>query len=237
MPYALSFLAGLLTAISPCVLPALPLIVGSAVQEHKHAPLFVALGMILSFTLVGVLLATSGSALGIAPDIVRDIAAIIIVGFGLVMMSKRLQEYLQMILTPIANVASNKLTTGKFKGLHGQCNLGILLGVVWSPCVGPTLGSAVGLASQGESLIQATTMMLLFGIGSTIPLVFIAYGSRKLFLTNRGRLLSFGRYAKPTMGLILVLVGFSILFGLDKTVEAGLLNTLPDSWVDLISRY
>lgn len=210
---------------------------GSATQEHKHAPLFVALGMILSFTIVGVLLATSGTALGIESNVVRNLAAFIIVVFGLVMMSKGLQEFLQEILTPISNLASARLSSGKFKGLHGQFNLGVLLGVVWSPCVGPTLGSAVGLASQGESLIQATMMMLLFGIGSAIPLVFIAYGSRKVFLSQRGRLLSFGQYAKPALGFVLVLVGFSILFGFDKVVEAKLLNILPESWVYLITIY
>jgi len=237
MTYALSLLAGLLTAISPCVLPALPLVVGGATQEHKHAPLSVALGMILSFTFVGVLLATSGTALGIDPDLIRNLAAIVIVIFGFVLMTKKLQEYLQEVLTPVSNLAGSSLSSGKFKGLSGQFNLGALLGVVWSPCVGPTLGSAVGLASQRENLIQATLMMLMFGIGSAIPLVFIAYGSRKVFLSQRDRLLNFGKYAKPTFGLVLVLVGFSIFFGFDKLAEAKLLNLLPESWVDLISRY
>lgn len=237
MAFALSFLAGLLTAISPCVLPALPLIVGSATQEHRHAPLAVALGMVLSFTVVGVFLATVGTTLGLDSDLVRSIAAIIIVVFGFVMISKRLQEYLQEILTPISNLVGSRISTGRFKGLSGQLNLGILLGVVWSPCVGPTLGSAIGLASQGKSLIQSTTMMLLFGIGSTLPLVFIAYGSRKLFLSHRGNLLSFGQFSKPLLGMVLVIVGSSLFFGFDKSAEAKLVGFLPDFWVDLISKF
>jgi cytochrome c-type biogenesis protein len=237
MVYALSLLAGLLTALSPCVLPVLPLIVGSTGQEHKHAPLAIAAGMILSFTILGVFLATIGTTLGIDPNLIRYLAAGFIVFFGLIMLSSKLQNLLQNTLTPFSNLANSRLSSGKFKGLYGQFNLGILLGAVWSPCVGPTLGAAVGLATQRQSLFQATAMMLLFGIGSAIPLLFIAYGSRKIFLKNRERLITFGQYAKPTMGIVLITVGISILFGIDKLAEAKLLDILPERWIDLISRY
>lgn len=237
LSFALSFLAGTLTAISPCVLPALPLIVGGAAQEHRYAPLSVAGGMILSFTILGVFFSTIGISLGIDQTIVRYISASILILFGVILFVPVFQEQLQKILNPISNLANAKLSTGRFKGLFGQFGLGCLLGAVWSPCVGPTLGVAVGLATQSAGLIQATVMMFLFGVGSAIPLVFIAYGSRRLFLSNRSRLVHLGRVAKPALGGILTVVGIAILTGFDKSAEAALLNVLPETWLNLISRY
>lgn len=237
LSYALSFLAGTLTAISPCVLPALPLIVGSAAQEHRHAPLAVAAGMILSFTFLGVFFATTSLALGIDQEIVRAIAAVTLLLFGIVLLVPVFQDKMQGVFAPIAGAANSKLSSGKFKGLTGQFALGGLLGAVWSPCVGPTLGGAVGLASQSGGLVPATLMMLMFGVGSAVPLLFIAYGSRRLFLSNRGNLLKIGRVAKPALGAILTLSGVAILAGWDKAVEAALLNSLPQAWTDLITSF
>jgi cytochrome c-type biogenesis protein len=237
MSYLLSLVAGLLTSLSPCVLPALPLIVGSASAEHRKAPLAVALGMILSFTILGVFFAASGPALGFEPNLVRSIAASMMFGFGLVMISTRLQDLFLKILTPLSNLGNNKLARGKFKGLTGQFNLGALLGVVWSPCVGPTLGAAVGMASQRENLGQAALMMLLFGVGSAVPLLCIAYGSRRIFNTHRNRLLNSGQAAKSMMGAMMMIVGAGILLGLDKIIETQILDLLPSGWIDLISRF
>lgn len=237
LSYVLSFLAGTLTAISPCVLPVLPLIAGSAAQEHRHAPLSLAGGMVLSFTTLGFLLATVGVSLAIDQSVVRSIAAAFIVLFGIILLVPTLQGRLQALLTPVSSLANQKLATGKFKGLFGQFGRGCMLGAVWSPCVGPTLGAAAGLASQSGGLMQATFMMFLFGIGSAIPLLFIAYGSRKLFLSNRGRILHAGKIAKPALGVVFAGAGAAILIGVDKSIEAALLNALPEAWVDLITRY
>lgn len=237
MSYLLSLVAGLLTSLSPCVLPALPLIVGSASAEHRKAPLAVALGMILSFSILGIFFAASGPALGIDPGLVRLVAAGLMFVFGLVMVSSRLQDLFLKFLTPLSNLGNNKLASGKFKGLIGQFNLGALLGVVWSPCVGPTLGAAVGMASQRENLMQSSLMMLLFGVGSAIPLLFIAYGSRRIFNTHRGQLMSSGQSTKVTMGALMMTVGGGILLGLDKIIEAKALDILPSNWVDLVSRF
>jgi len=237
LPYILSLFAGSLTAISPCVLPALPLIVGSAAQEHRHAPVFVALGMIVSFTTLGVLLASSQFFLGLNPTVIRYAAAVCLIVFGLMLTIPALQFWLQKMLTPFSNLANNRLDAGRFKGVMGQFVVGTLLGAVWSPCVGPTLGATIGLAAEQSNLGAATLMMFLFGIGSVVPLLLVAYGSKKFFSVLKGKASAFANAAKPLMGIIFAVVGTAILIGVDKKLETSLLNILPDSWLDLISRY
>jgi cytochrome c-type biogenesis protein len=237
LAYAFSFLAGILTTLSPCVLPVLPLLVGSAVQEHRYAPLAVAGGMTLSFAALGVFFSTVGITLGIDAETVRSIAAAVVIAFGIVMIIPGLQERLTGLFTPLANAASAKVGSGKFAGLSGHFFLGALLGAVWSPCVGPTLGATVGLASEKGGILPATAMMLLFGAGASTPLLFIAYGSRRLFLTNRGKLLRIGQIMKPVMGGILIVTGTLILTRYDRMIEAKILNSLPPAWIDLVTRF
>ncbi len=237
LPYALSFLAGLLTALSPCVLPALPLIASGAERENRWAPLAVALGMILSFTTLGVFFATVGSSLGLDAEVVRLIAALLMTAFGLGILLSALKLPLPSWLTFLANHTGAHLGAKSWKGLSGQFLLGTLLGALWSPCVGPTLGATITLATSIGGLGPATLMMLLFGIGSSAPLVFIAYGSRRIFQMQRHRLKAFADYSRPMFALLLIAFGIVIIMGADKQIEATLVNLLPERWVELVTRY
>ncbi|MFN3567155.1 MAG: cytochrome c biogenesis CcdA family protein, partial [Burkholderiaceae bacterium] len=115
-------------------------------------------------------------------------------------------------------------------GLSGQFILGILLGVVWSPCVGPTLGAAVTLASQGEELAQVTLVMALFGFGASLPLVLLGLASRGAVTRLRGRLLAAGRGGRRILGAVMLALGAFIFTGIDKRVEAWLLDVAPP-WI------
>jgi len=103
----------------------------------------------------------------------------------------------------------------------------LLLGAVWSPCIGPTLGGAIGLAASGEGLSQATLTMVMFGFGVSTVLMALAYGSRDVLGRRRDALRSLMPYAKPVMGGTLVLVGLAILFHFDRVVEGWLLDAMP----------
>jgi cytochrome c-type biogenesis protein len=235
--YLLSLLAGLLTSISPCVLPVLPLIVGSAVGEHKYAPVSVMFGLIISFTGIGLFFTTLGVTAGVSESLVRSIAASFLILFGFSMFIPFFQKMMEKLYAPLANKANDKLAHGKFKGLVGHFGLGLLLGAVWSPCVGPTLGAAIGMASQRENLLQSGLVMFLFGVGASIPLLGIAYGSRSIFKTNQSSLMAFGQKAKPILGVVFSAVGVLILTGIDKKIEVAVLQVLPEFWVDLITRF
>lgn len=229
----LSLVAGLLTALSPCVLPALPIIVGSAAADRRHGPLALAAGLVVAFTVVGLALASVGSVVGLSESGVRRLAALVLAGAGVVLLSQRLQNVSSRLAAPLASAAA-RASTRVGSGLAGQFAVGAMLGGVWSPCVGPTLGAAVGLAASGHSMTRAAAMMLAFGVGSAIPLLGVAYGARR-FMANRGTVMRVSARGKLAFGGALVVMGAFVFFGLDRVVEAATLNRLPQWWIDLLA--
>ena len=175
----LSLVAGSLTTLSPCVFPILPLVLGGAVQANRLAPLAMGVGMAISFALIGIVLGALGPALGIDSDSVRLFGAWMLITFGLVMLVPVLNRRFTEWMLPIAssaNAASSKLDGGS---LGGALLLGGVLGLVWSPCSGPLLASALTLVASEGGAVRGGVILGLFGIGAAIPLVAVAYASRK----------------------------------------------------------
>lgn len=229
---ALAFVAGLLTALSPCVLPLLPLVMGSAARS-RYGPVALAAGFVATFTVLGVALASVGMALGLSESIVRHTSAALLIAAGVLMLSHRLQDAAGRWLSPLAS-ASTRLSARADGGFGAQFFIGSLLGGVWSPCVGPTLGAALGLATRSETLAQATGIMAAFGLGSATLLLTAAYASRAV-IGQRLRLLQAGARGRVVFGAVLVLVGSSVASGVDKMVEALLLARLPQWWIELLA--
>jgi cytochrome c biogenesis protein CcdA len=229
---ALAFVAGLLTALSPCVLPLLPLVMGSA-ASNRYGPTALAAGFVTTFTVIGVLLASLGTALGLSDTIVRSISAALLVAAGVVMISHRLQDTAGRWLSPLASVSA-RLSARADQGIGGQFFVGALLGGVWSPCVGPTLGAALGLATRSETLVHATAIMAAFGLGSATLLLAAGYASRAV-IGQRLRLLHAGQGGRLVLGIVLLLVGASVASGFDKTVESAVLARLPQRWIELLA--
>jgi cytochrome c biogenesis protein CcdA len=115
--------------------------------------------------------------------------------------------------------------------------VGLLLGAVWSPCVGPTLGAASVLAARAENLTFVALTMIAFGIGAALPLLAIGMMSREALMRWRGRMLSAGSGGKAAMGALLIGVGMLILTGLDKRIEAALVDLSPDWLTQLTTRF
>lgn len=229
---ALAFVAGLLTALSPCVLPLLPLVMGSAAR-NRYGPTALAAGFVTTFTVIGVLLASLGTALGLSDTIVRSISAALLVAAGGLMISHRLQDATGRWLSPLAS-ASAKLSARADQGLGAQFFIGALLGGVWSPCVGPTLGAALGLATRSETLAHAAAIMAAFGLGSATFLLAAGYASRAV-MGQRLRLLQVGESGRLVFGIVLLLVGASVASGVDKLIESAVLARLPQWWVELLA--
>lgn len=229
---ALAFVAGLLTALSPCVLPLLPLVMGSAAR-NRYGPTALAAGFVTTFTVIGVLLASVGTALGLSDTIVRSISAALLVAAGGLMISHRLQDATGRWLSPLAS-ASAKLSARADQGLGAQFFIGALLGGVWSPCVGPTLGAALGLATRSETLARAAAIMAAFGLGSATFLLAAGYASRAV-MGQRLRLLQAGESGRLVFGIVLLLVGASVASGVDKLIESAVLARLPQWWVELLA--
>jgi cytochrome c-type biogenesis protein len=234
--YGLSFLAGTITFLSPCVLPVLPILVGSAGRQHRLGPVALAAGLVASFVTVGMLVTSVGMAIGLDGSGVRKVAAAFLLIMGLILLSSRMQGRFSQAMAPLASAADRLIQQRFFAGLQGQFVVGSLLGAVWSPCTGPTLGAAIGLAAQSGGQAQAAATMTLFGLGASAPMLALAYGAQSVLSRHRSRLLGAGSAAKTGMGLVLILVGAAVLAGIDKKIEALLLQSLPSGWIDLITR-
>ncbi len=233
----LALLAGVLSTLSPCVLPILPIVIGTAATQHRYGPAALAAGMALSFVAIGLFVATIGFSIGLDGVLFRKLSAVLLIGIALVLLSSYLQQVVAGAASPFSNWVSERFGGGAGRGLWGQAGVGVLLGAVWSPCVGPTLGAASVLASQGESLVQVGATMLVFGIGAALPLLVLGMLSREMMMKARGSLLTAGSSAKTALGIILLAIGILVFSGYDKAAEAALVSVMPDWLVTLTTRY
>ena len=224
----LSFAAGALSTLSPCVLPILPIVLASAASEHRLAPAALASGLALSFAAIGLFVATLGFAIGLDGDVFRVVAALLLVIVGVVLAAPSLQERFSVAASPFGNWAQKRFGGFSSAGISGQFAAGLLLGAIWSPCAGPTLGAATVLASQGQDLGEAALVMLLFGAGAALPLLALGLLSREAAMKMRGKLMTAGRGLRLGMGAILVVLGGAILTGFDKHAETWLLDASPE---------
>ena len=235
--YGFGLLAGLLSTLSPCVLPILPILLGSATNAHPRAPLALAAGLALSYAVIGTTLAWAGSALGIDAAIFRNVGAAVLGLLGLVLISGTLQQRFAMATSGIGDAGNNLLSRMRLDGLAGQFAIGLVLGVVWSPCVGPTLGAAIVLASQGAQLPQVALLMGIFGLGAALPVVALAYLSRGAMMKMRGKLMVAGKTGKTILGTIMIALAVMILSGADKPVETWLVDHSPAWLTQLTTRF
>ena len=229
----LSLAAGSLTTLSPCVFPLLPLVLGGALQGSRFAPVAMGVGMTVSFAGIGMVLGPLGPALGIDADSVRTAGAALLIAFALVMLIPALSERFTRWMLPIAssaNAASARLNSGS---LTGALLLGGVLGLVWSPCSGPLLGSALTLVASEGGVARGGILLGIFGLGAAIPLVSVAYASRSGFTRVRSWVLARIEQVRHGFAVLLGAMGIAILTGADKWLEARVLQWLPDSWVNL----
>lgn len=190
-----------------------------------------------SFALIGLFLGALAPALGLDGESVRIAGAWLLIAFAAVMLVPRLNARFTAWMTPIAssaNAASARLDGGS---LAGAFALGGVLGLVWSPCSGPLLGSALTLVATDGGAARGALVLGVFGIGAAIPLVAVAYASRRGFGAVRGWVLANAGYLKFGFGLLIGALGIAILTGGDKWLEARIVGILPDAWINLTTRY
>jgi len=228
LTFGAAFAAGVLTVLSPCVLPILPVVFGAASSERRFGPVALAGGVAASFTIVGLFIALVGFSLGIDETVFHRVVGVLLVGLGLVLLVPLMQHGLEAVLRPFSGWAGARITHMKSSGLLGQAGLGVALGAVWSPCVGPTLGAASVLASQGKNLPAVFATMMLFGLGAALPLLGVGMASRATLQRLRGGLGGAGRWGKWMLGAGMLAVGVLALSGADKLLEGMLVQASPD---------
>ena len=237
MIFVWSYVAGLLTLINPCVLPLLPIIIATAFQGSRFGPLALAAGLVFSFTVVGVTVTAFGHLIGLDEELLTRIASILMIVFGVILLLPKAGTMASRLASPLATGANSQLDRLQGTGIVGQALVGVLLGAVWSPCIGPTLGGAISLAASGENLLQAAMTMLFFGFGVATILLALAYGSREVLASRREKLMRWMPWARPIMGVTLVLVGVVLLFHLNRHIEIWLLDVMPVWLQDLSVRF
>lgn len=227
MDLVFGYLAGVLTLINPCVLPVLPIVLATALQANRYGPVALAGGMSIAFVTLGLGVAAAGRSLGLTEDTVAQAAAVMMVVFGLVLLVPRLNEGFAFATAGMAARADGGIDRVQGNGLGGQFLGGMLLGAVWSPCVGPTLGGAISLASQGQSLGWAGAIMLAFAAGVSTVILALGYGARQALQRRRALMRRIAEVSKPVLGVVFVGVGLMILFRIHHLIEAWLIGILP----------
>ncbi len=232
-----AFLAGALTTINPCVLPLLPIVFASALTSSKFGPLALIAGLIAGFTAVGVLIAASGSFLGLDERTLRWLGGIAFCFIGIALLVPLFERQFSALFSRLG--AGGAALAGRMSafGMVGQFAVGILLGAVWSPCSGPSLGAAVVLAAEAGNIGQAALRLAVFGAGAATILLLLAFGSRAAVARRREWLAAVAPHAKRIAGILFLALGLAILTGFDKLIETKLLDFTPEWLVTLTTRY
>jgi cytochrome c biogenesis protein CcdA len=217
----LAFLGGVLTVLSPCVLPILPVLVGRSLQSHKYGPIALVVGLVSGFAVAGSLLGFTASWFTGLTNVLRYGAIVILLVLGLLAIfpdwSYRLFSYL-----PIHHWAKEPTR----RGLSGEFWLGTQLGLLWTPCAGPVLGGILVLAAVNHNVISAFGLLVTYGVGAALPLLAIAYGGRA-FSRRLLKLRSHSATLQRAGGVMIVATAIAILLGWDVQIQLWLAPLFP----------
>ena len=233
----ITYAAGILTALSPCVLPLLPMVVGGAMQRHRAAPLLMGVGMTTAFAVAGWILGALGPAMELDVEWIHQAAAISLIVFGLALWVDPLANLVSRVVQPLALSADRLAGTVGHESPAAALFFGGLLGLAWSPCAGPMLVSSLALVATGRDAGLGALLLGLFGLGAATPLVLAAYASRAGFARLKGWALGHSAGLRHGFGLLAMTSGIFIATGLDKLIATQALAVLPDAWLELITRY
>lgn len=225
----LALVAGVLGVLSPCVWPLVPVVTSAATTSGRSGPVYLALGLSVSFAVAGTLLTFVLVSTGLDPELFRYVAAGLLIAVALILLVGSLRDWVTLQLSSL----SSRFNLGGDPGsvsAPGQFGVGALLGVVWLPCVGPTLGAAIALASLGQSPGMAFVVMLAYGIGTAGVLLLAGLLSGRLLARWRSTLMSGGGFGKKLLGWSLLILGLLVLTGIDKYLEALAVSVVPE-WV------
>lgn len=221
-----AFLAGVVTLAAPCILPLLPIVFGASMRHENSArPIFIALGFVFSFSAVALVLGALSDALGFSPDVLRNVATVALFLFGTLMILPSLFARLSARLSGLINHA-NQVGVRTNSGNAGGFVLGTTLGIVWTPCAGPVLGSILTLVATSQDQARATLLLVAYAIGASVPMLVIAYGGQ--YISTRVRSVSrYARRLQQGFGGVVMLFAIALHYQYDTVVNAWLSDLLP----------
>jgi cytochrome c-type biogenesis protein len=224
----LALLAGVVTVAAPCTLPVLPILLGASVgQSGKVRPAMIALGFVMSFSMVALLLSAITRAFDFDPNVLRTGAAVLLLGFGLLMIWPAPFEWLSGRIGGFGGHSA-----ASRQGVIGGFVLGTTLGLIWTPCAGPVLGSILTVIATSKDTVWASLLLIVYAIGAALPMLAIAYGGQAV--TTRVR--SVARVApRLQQGFGVVVIAFALLsyFQYDTLIVAWLTGFYPNGPIGL----
>lgn len=226
---AFAFLAGLVTVLSPCVLPLLPIILSSTAESGKQKPLGVVVGFVLSFTFFTLFLSSLVQLFNFPADNLRAFSIVILIFFGLSLLVPKIQLWLEILFGRLANYVPTVKGRPSFVG---GLLIGFSLGLLWTPCVGPILASVISLSITGEVSTQSALITFAYALGTALPMLMIMLaGSTALqkvpwLVKNTGKI-------QKAFGVLMVLTAIGIFFNVDRKFQTFILRTFPNYGVGL----
>ncbi len=222
-----TFGAGLLTIFSPCILPLVPFVANSAFQQSKRGPVYLSIGLAISFSITTYAIVSTGQLFGLNEVALKNLSAIFLLLAAALFIFPQISDFISLKLSPLNSKLQGVKLDNTPRGLKSFLN-GVLLGPVWTPCSGPTLSLVIGLIISEPDPKIAIPLLSLFAIGSIIPILFIAYGAKSLTSKVKNQALKKGKRIKQILGAICAFMAIAILTGFDKTIEAELLKLTPE---------
>ncbi len=219
-----AFLAGVVTILSPCILPVLPIVLSGGATGGKQRPLGIILGFILSFTFFTVFSFALLKAFGLSQESLRIIAIAALFLFGIALFSSKVQVWLEHAVSKMSTSAQGK--NAQRSGFGGGILIGLSLGLLWTPCVGPILAGVITLAATSSVTIEAVLIALSYAVGTALPMLLIMYGGRALIKKVPGLLNNSARI-RQVFGVLMILVSVGIAFDIDKRLQAYVLEAFP----------
>ncbi len=234
----LVFLAGIVTIMKPCCLPVVPIIFsGSA--GHKYRPFAIVTGMTLSFTTMGVLVSAFGATFGSFAGTLRSIAILFIMGMGVVLFDEDVNtEFIKLSSALTQGIRQRFSSLGGYSsklpegGLAGGFLLGMSLGIIWIPCVGPILGAVLAYVASVGNVPYGAWMLFVYSVGMSLPMLTIAYYGKRVTARYRW-FVRHGPALKKLSGLVLILIGVMLLFNIDKLMIRWLSPYFPTTFYGL----
>lgn len=220
-----AILAGILTVGAPCILPILPIVLGSSVgQNSKSRPLFIVAGFILTFAVAGLIFALGFKILGLSQNQFRTLAVALLGLFGVFMVWPTPFERLISHFSKYITAASQ--ASGRVSGNWGGFAIGASLGLVWTPCAGPVLGSILTLIVTSTDLARAGILITAYALGAGIPMLAIAYGGQ--YLTTKVRSLArYSRMMQQAFGVVILAVAVAMYLGYDLVIQQRIIEYFP----------
>lgn len=232
----LAFFAGTLTVINPCILPLLPIVVAAAFANGKLGAAALLAGLVAGFATLGILVNATGALFGIGEGTLRNAVAVLLIAFAVILLIPALERRFSNLVAPVGAAGANLAARASNYGIVGQFMVGILLGAIWAPCSGPSVGAALSLAAEAGGYPAAAVRMTAFALGAALVLFLVAIGARSL-AARSGGVTRIAPYAKKIAGGAFLLVGVLMLTGLDKIAETSLLDLMPGWLVAFTTRY